>query len=381
MIQDTRLGGIVTEKNASDSGVAPGDAHQPGLPPSGQQSPQGNDHPWWRWLVFLGIAILTGVPAFVLKGHGKSATEPATMTAGTSQEINVYASDPSLEVGATLVVFWNAGNPYEVLYLAAQGTGKQSAYGDILVTSNTPDASLNQSDIATNLEPPHISMDERLKLINVRSGYDVETPAFESLFAEEVPMFYINESDARGKYGVPVAAFRISSLKAPIADDTGGTYFAHLPLLNSAQDTPFADQPQFMAEFVPPYDRGKIDADLIQLPNLTGNAENRREKAGTLGEPDVTLSDYQSLLNEPAALYWEPQSVTSIEVLKNVKPKLDNANDSIVPSGNFSGNDYIWQNTDSLEPTIVAAQLDSADSKSNDLFLSGIFFALSLIHI
>ena len=151
-----------------------------------------------------------------------------------------------------------------------------------------------------------------------------------------------------------------------------------MPLLNSAQDTPFADQPQFMAEFVPPYDRGKIDADLIQLPNLTGNAENRREKAGTLGEPDVTLSDYQSLLNEPAALYWEPQSVTSIEVLKNVKPKLDNANDSIVPSGNFSGNDYIWQKHRTHWSQLLSLRTwILPNSESNDLFLSGIFFAVA----
>jgi len=312
--------------------------------------------------------------AIIFRELGKSDAEPASMTARAPQEINVYASDPNLEIRATLVIFWNARDPFEILYLATQPTGKQPSRGDILVTSNTPDVALNAPDVGTDLEPPRVSMDNRLEFIDVRSGYDVQVPPVESLFAEEVQLFYTNELDAKGKYGVPVAAFRVSSFKAPIVH-TGGTYYARLPLLDAAQESLVADQPQFMAEFVPPYDHGKLDADLVQLPVLKNEVENKRLKAGILGTPDVTPSDYESLLNEPAAVYWAPRSVVTTEVLKDVTPELDNANDSIAPSGNYSGDDYIWQNTGPLEPTIVAAQVDSVNSKSDFLFLSGIFFA------
>lgn len=353
---------------------------------SSREPPQANDRPWWRWPLFLGLTIITAIIAFHLKDLGKFATEPVSMTTRTPQELNFYTTDPNVEVRATLVIFWNHQAPYEVLYLAtAEATNAKSFYGDILITSNTPSVPLGEVGIGPEFMPPGVlmpSIPTYTRLDDIRVRNDQSIPQIVgSIFAESVHWSDINRMDTKSTYGVAVAAFKVSSFKSPITADRAGTgtYFAHLPLLSTALGT-YQGNPQYLSERVHPYGHEFLDADLIRLPSLNRNVGMKRLKAATEGRPvrrDTTPSDYQTGRNKPGLLFWKPRSIVTTEILKNVTPELDNANDSITPSGNFSGVDYIWQNTGSLEPTIVATRLDSVDTKSNDLFLSGIFFAIA----
>ena len=166
-----------------------------------------------------------------------------------------------------------------------------------------------------------------------------------------------------GPYGFPVATFE----PPQVTQESNGSFFAHLPLMGINAGASY-NAPYFFSVS----DSFGQSENMIEYPRLK-NVQDYPLRGYATSDP----SKYQAPPGQQlATAYWQPSSLTTTEILEDVRSELENATvNSIVPSdGHLQDFSYVWQENGSLEPTINLTNQDTAASHSEWDFLSGIAF-------
>ncbi len=169
-----------------------------------------------------------------------------------------------------------------------------------------------------------------------------------------------------GPYGFPVATFELPQ----VTQESNGSFFAHLPLMGINAGASY-NAPYFFSVS----DSFGQSENMIEYPRLK-NVQDYPLRGYATSDP----SKYQAPPGQQlATAYWQPSSLTTTEILEDVRSELENATvNSIVPSdGHLQDFSYVWQENGSLEPTINLTNQDTAASHSEWDFLSGIAFGVA----
>jgi hypothetical protein len=169
-----------------------------------------------------------------------------------------------------------------------------------------------------------------------------------------------------GPYGYPVATFELPQ----VTQESNGSFFAHLPLMG-INAGPSYNIPYFFSES----DSFGQSENMIEYPRLK-SATDYPPRGYATSDP----SKYQAPPGRQLiTAYWQPSSLTTTEILENVRSELENATvNSIVPSdGHLQDINYVWQEIGSLEPTMNLANQDAAASHGEWDFRSGIAFGIA----
>jgi len=182
---------------------------------------------------------------------------------------------------------------------------------------------------------------------------------------EYVTELHIAQSPRVGQYGQPVGLF----LLPPVTQESHGSFFAHLPAIGVSYSGSFEPLPALISE--------RSSSQREQLVESPLPKDLRNVPTSRYGSSDP--SKYQAPLGQHfQAVYWQPASLTTTEILEDVKSEVDNASvNSIVPDGSLQGNNYVWQGKGSLEPTMSLTNQDAAASHSILTFFSGIAFGVA----
>lgn len=315
-----------------------------------------NGNSWkkgWRSLFLLGVTIALVLLGIAFRQAAAPGKEDPVLEASTPQVLGVFSTDPNATIRLTADVFWHdvSGGgvrvPFEQLYVSV-AVSKPSKSQTLLITSSLKPAS---------------GQDFRRAVF-----YDGNNP-FRILdqheYVMEIPLEDIQHFLA-SPYGFPVATFELSQ----VTQESNGSFFAHLPLMGINAGASY-NIPYFFSES----DSFGQSENMLEYPQLK-NAQDYPLRGYATSDP----SKYQAPPGlQLTTAYWQPSSLTTTEILENVRSELENATvNSIVPSdGHLQDFNYVWQESGSLEPTMNLTNQDTAASHSEWDFRSGIAFGVA----
>jgi hypothetical protein len=335
--------------------------------PAAEGSKKAGDSWWKRWRsVFLFcITAALALLSFVLWHSAATGKEDASLEADTPQLLGVFSTDPNTVIRLTADVFWHnvsgyARAPFEEVYVSVAETAPKKSSA-LLVTSTL------QPNIVTG-PPGHIRIipDRAYQSALFYSG----TAPFSSLgppqYVSELPLQQI-ERDARfTQYGFPIGTFELPE----VTQESHGNFFAHLPEIGIYTPTNGA--------FPLPYLISEGSSSSGQEQLIEGPVP-KNPTTPAIDYVRLSPSQYQAPPGRHLlTIYWQPASLTTTEILEDVKSEVENATvNSIVPDGSLQGNNYVWQGQGFLEPTMSLTNQDVAASHSTWIFFSGIAFGVA----
>jgi hypothetical protein len=324
-------------------------------------------HPWregWRSLFLIGATVVLVLLGLEFKDAAAPGKENANLESGVPQLVGVYATDPTVAVHLTAVIYWRgptgfpAHLPFEILFVTVAGSRPAS----LLITSGVPAFTLT---FGRDIRHPHVTRDKTYQPAVLRrplAPFPRESSG--PMYVREMPPDLLRADTAPEQYGIPVGFFELGA----ITQKSRGSFFAHLPALGFNETTPRA-LPALMGEHsTSPGVRDFIDSPSLKDP----------KQFPEVGYGSPKTSSYRAF-SSPQALYWQPTKLIMTEVLKDVQSEFENASvDSIVPAnGSLLNNDYVWTAEGNLEPSMSLTNADAAASQSNWDFLSGIAFGVA----
>ena len=319
----------------------------------------------WRPILLLIVGITLGLLALHfhhLSLHGK---EDRQLQEGAPQIIGVYSTERALSIHLTADIFWNSRDfghsrhhphlPFEELYLTVTGPTIKPSTPIFIVSSDRPAA--NSSSL--RYQPTVFRADSPPFAITAPHIFLAQTEYRDIQLNRQSPL--------GGTYGTFIGVFRLGLVTQAVK----GSFYAHLPALGINEGPPFFGLPSYMSE--EPSSPGSRSVDLIESPELKKSATD------ILAQKDLNNPlSYVSNSRGPRQLYWGPQKLSVTEILEDFAPKLTNVQSaSIVPgNGSVQGQNYVWTQSSTLEPTVSLTSEEAADSQSNYAFLSGVFFGI-----
>lgn len=113
---------------------------------------------------------------------------------------------------------------------------------------------------------------------------------------------------------------------------------------------------------------------------IEGPQPKNSDNIPSVGYASSAPSEYQAPPGQHLQqVYWQPASLTTTEIPVDVKSELETStvNNIEPPNGQLEGDNYVWQGTSSLEPTMNITDQNAAASHSDWSFRSGIVFGIA----
>jgi hypothetical protein len=316
----------------------------------------------WRSIVLFGMTIALALLGYSFWRAAAVGKEDASLEAGVPQLIGVFSTDPNATIHLTTEVVWHGsglGSPLEVVYVSATVPNPKNSSA-ILITSSLQPKLLRGKP--NNLKFVPDTSYQKAVFHSGTSRFSVLDP---NEYVTELPLKAIEQGSRNSQYGIVVGTFELPQ----ITQESHGSFFVHLPEIGFGAGSSFYPLPYLISEegSWPQRDliEGPLPKDLRNVP-ITGYASS---------DP----SEYQAPPGQHLqTAYWQPASLTTMEVLDDVKSKVENATvNSIVPNGYLQGSNYVWQGDYFLEPTMSLTNQDAAVSHSDWGFFSGIAFGVA----
>jgi hypothetical protein len=321
----------------------------------------------WRSIVLFGMTI-----ALVLLGFGfwRAAAvgkEDASLEAGVPQLIGVFSTDPNAIIHLTTEVVWH-------------GSGFRSALEMVYVSATVPNPKNSPAILITsNLEPKlvtgtpnnlKVAPDTNYQKAVFHSGTSPFSVVDPNEYVTELPLKRIEQGFRDSQYGIPVGTFVLPQ----ITQESHGSFFVHLPEIGFGSGSSFWPLPYLISEQSSWEQSSWPQRDLIEGP-LPKDLKNIPTTGYASSDPSIYQAPSGRHLQ---TAYWQPASLTTMEVLDDVKSKVANATvNSIAPDGYLQGNNYVWKGDYFLEPTMSLTNQDAAVSHGDWGFFSGIAFGVA----
>jgi hypothetical protein len=315
-----------------------------------------NGNPWkngWRSLFLLGVTIALVMLGIAFRQAAAPGKEDPVLEASTPQVIGVFSTDPNATIRLTADVFWHD----------VSGGGVRVPFEQLYVSAVVRDRGKSQSLLVTSSLKPAFGQDFRRAMF-----YDGNNPSRildSHEYVVTIPLDVMQHFPA-GPHGFSVATFELPQ----VTQESNGSFFAHLPLMGINAGASY-NIPYFFSV----RDSSGQSENMLEYPRLK-NAQNYPLHGYATSDP----SKYQAPPDRQlATAYWQPSSLTTTEILEDVRSELENAAvNSIVPSdGHLQDFSYVWQESGSLEPTMNLTNQDTAASHSEWDFRSGIAFGVA----
>ena len=344
-------------------------------PPHESKPPESKPHESNRWIkgwrsVFLfGVTIVLVLLGLIFWHASAPGEENPYLEAGPPQVIGVYSTDPYARIHLTTELTWhNAGGldeslrlPFEEIYVSVTGPQLNSS-SDILISTNI-DPTIG---LGNQIEPdPHF---KRALIYNDKSPYSILNSGMYVTIQTLKEIEQDNELlILQSPYG-----YKVGTVVLPrLTQESRGSFFAHLP--DVGFDGLSIDQfPSLIS----------LGGSSEQSEKLIENPlpKNPNEIFSTVGY----ASSHPSTYNAPPGqrlgqAYWQPASLTTTEILDDVQSELDTSTvNNIEPSnGQLQGDNYVWEGTGPLEPTMSITNQNAAASHSDWAFRSGVVFGVA----
>lgn len=340
-------------------------------PPPHESKPHENNR-WvkgWRSVFLFGVTIALVLLGLIFWHASASGEENPYLEAGPPQVIGVYSTDPYARIHLTTELTWHSAGgldeslriPREEIYVSVTGPQLNSS-SDILISTNIdPTSGLgNQLTPDPNFKRALIYNDESPFNI-LKSGMYVTVQTLGEIKQDNDLLLL------QSPYG-----YMVGSVVLPrLTQESRGSFFAHLP------DIGFDG---FSSDGFPDFiSLGRSSAQgekLIENPI----PKNSNEIFSIVGSVSSNPSAYSAPPGQrPEQAYWQPASLTTTEILDDVQSELDTSTvNNIEPSnGQLQGDNYVWEGTGPLEPTMSILNQNAAASHSDWAFRSGVVFGVA----
>ena len=339
-----------------------------GRPPAGVGGKDGN--PWrtgWRSVFLLGATVVLVLLGLAFRQAAAVGKENPSLQASTPQVIGVFSTDPNATIRLTTEVYWHnvtesLRSPFATVFVSAIAPKPKNSSAILITSSLRPVIMVLGPHNQHQLWP-----DRNYKSAAFYSGLKPFQVLDPSEYVYELPLSSIERLPKVNQYGAEVGIFELPQ----ITQASHGSFFVHLPGIGFGASGSFYPLPYFISESTTWSQPEK----LIEGPQLK-NFSNIPLPGYASSAPSEYLAPPGQHLEQ---VFWQPASLTTTEILKDVKSELENATvNSIVPSnGYLQGYDYVWQGAGFLEPTISITDLGAAASQSDWAFRSGIAFGVA----
>jgi len=302
----------------------------------------------WRPLVFLLAALL----AIGLGLHFKTLSEPGQaskqLASGTLPSFNVFVSDPRISVHVVADIFC----------LLPRDTN------DVPCTMASSNAQALLSVIASS--PRSLSGGTVLMTSNVRSFNDKSGGVPFSSYSNPPGSARIYQYEFHVADLAPGSPSGVSFDIPDVLEETHGSVFGRLPTIgNLGQDQ--GSYPSMLTE-----DRPGTNSveDLIYVPSL--------KDAEFGGQQEDNPSAFMTLHGGHATLFWRPTVLSITEELDAATEVLSTQQlDYMTPSATVSGQAYLWNANNEVQPDFKSTDPEAADSQSNSAFIAGICLGIA----
>ncbi|SDO56724.1 hypothetical protein SAMN04515671_1355 [Nakamurella panacisegetis] len=309
----------------------------------------------WRPIVFGGLFVAS--TTFGLAWHFTAKSQIPTLSAAEPLRIEAWASDPTVPIRIQVEV---------VPHLYATGISESSEDSALETLSVQAERPVDVLIITNRQDRPQYS------------GPQVQTKPKFQRSADWNHIDAARDIEDQWAYVAHIAGgfkqFDESSIVGDFDGEPGAVYSTTDAF--NARMPEIADN-EFGNPYRPAYAFGpesKTD-DVSQLTGPEPGGDHIVPNDFALSHWPISGPPYPTI--NPRVLFWEPQALTSSELLVGASDALvrKSIRDSGQPSGVLQGGEFTWQGTYSLRPSLEAVSPEADDRHSRLDFLSGVALA------
>ena len=324
----------------------------------------------WRSVFLFGVTIVLVLLGLIFWRASASGEENPYLETGPPQVIGVYSTDPYARIHLTTELTWHTAGgldaslriPSEKIYVSVTGPRLNSSSAILISTNIDPTFGLG------NLLTPDPYF-KRALIYNDESPFSILNSG---MYVTVQTLEEIKQDNGLRLLQSP-PGYMVGTVVLPrLTQESRGSFFAHLPDIGF--DGLSVDQ---LPDFISLGGSSAQSEKLIENPIPKNTNEIF---SSTVGYASSNPSTYSAPPGQTLGkVYWQPASLTTTEILDDVQSELDTSTvNNIEPSnGQLQGDNYVWEGTGPLEPTMSITNQNAAASHSDWAFRSGVVFGVA----